>query len=173
MRHQPLMVFLNDGAVGTLGSLLSGGQDSFGKPLKFKLNAETGTYEAQGSDRKIYYIDTMAGPARVSVAQMPSDAYVEAVREASDDPDAEVRPSKDLPSAPAATLDDVMQKDAYGDSKFNRIQVKPQKAEDVKAEIEKADSEYKSKSKQEGSETKSQQTQQQRTQTTTTTQTRR
>lgn len=148
------MVFLNDGAVGTLGSLLSGGQDSFGKPLKFKLNAETGTYEAQGSDRKIYYIDTMAGPARVSVAQMPSDAYVEAVREASDDPDAEVRPSKDLPSAPAATLDDVMQKDAYGD-KFNRIQVKAQKPEDVKAEIEKADSEYKSKSKQEGSETKS------------------
>ena len=169
------MVFLNDGTVGTLGSLLAGGQDSFGKPLKFKLNAETGTYEAQGSDRKLYYIDTMAGPSRVSVAQMPSDAYVEAVREASDDADAEVRPSKYLPSAPAATLDDVIQKDAYGDKSANRLQVKTQKAEDVKAEIDKADQEYKSKSKQqEGSETKSQQSQQQqRTQTTTITQTRR
>ena len=154
MRYQAAMVFLNDGTVGTLGSLLAGGQDSFGKPLKFKLNAETGTYEAQGSDRKLYYIDTMAGPSRVSVAQMPSDAYVEAVREASDDADAEVRPSKYLPSAPAATLDDVVQKDAYGDKSANRLQVKTQKAEDVKAEIDKADQEYKSKAK-EGSETKS------------------
>jgi len=65
------MGFLNDGSVDTIDTLLQTGQDSNGEKLKFKLNEKTGSYEAEGTDKKIYYIDPQFATAKVSVADVP------------------------------------------------------------------------------------------------------
>jgi len=64
------MAILSDGQVGTVGELISGSQDSNGKTLNFKLNSETGSYEAEGTDRIQYFVDPALATAKVSTLNL-------------------------------------------------------------------------------------------------------
>jgi len=64
------MAILSDGMIGTVGALISGSQDSNGKTLHFKLNEETGSYEAQGTDKIKYFVDPETATAKVSTLNL-------------------------------------------------------------------------------------------------------
>jgi len=64
------MAILNDGQIGTISQLISGSQDSNGKTLHFKLNPDTGSYEAQGTDKIQYFVDVANSTAKVSTLNL-------------------------------------------------------------------------------------------------------
>lgn len=70
------MVFLTDGSIDSIQTLLSTGEDSNGKKLNFKQNKDGG-YQAEGTDGKLYSIDLPEATAKVSVSIIPEETEKE------------------------------------------------------------------------------------------------